>query len=243
VLTTDAQGMASTPVIPLVAGPIALEAICPPARQVANFMAVAGEASVQAVPPTLYVAEGATVSWTLEAVATLGAAPASELVMEWTGSAGLSLSSAQTVTDGTGISTASAMAGPLSGGATANATACGWGTLCADFQAIGVGADRLRLALVSNGTGVVAVRVVDAAGDAVAGASVTVDQTVTAGALCLGPGRCPAVPVVAAGTSTVASDWNGLLSVVPLGWAGGPAVTHLAFSVGSAGFLTLDVGN
>lgn len=120
--------------------------------------------------------------------------------------------------------------------------------MCAAFQAVGVGPDALRVQVVS-GTGAVSgaapslvvLQAIDTAGHAVAGASVTVYQTASEAVACPSRGRCPAAPVVASGTSTAVSDVAGLVRVLPVVWAGGAGVTHLAASVGTQGFVALDL--
>ena len=82
----------------------------------------------------------------------------------------------------------------------------------------------------------------DGAGHSVAGAAVTVYQTVTALTLdCPPQGRCPAQPVLASKVTVATTDENGLVSVMPLMVTGSATSTQMAFSVGSAGFATARV--
>ncbi|SNT27280.1 IPT/TIG domain-containing protein [Granulicella rosea] len=254
--STDANGTVSTVVEPMVAGEVDLQAVVGSLSLLAtvSFQASAGQASVTAVQPSLYVAEDATVNWTVGAVLQWNGAAAVGQVVTWTGSAGFSLGSGQsglfqTGTNGVGATQASAVVGPLAANAIASAAACSWGTVCVGFQATGVSASLLR-ALVVSGTGSVVsggsptpvvLQVIDTAGHPVAGAAVTIYQTANEALACPAQGRCPAAPVMASATSSGVSDTGGLLSVTPLVWAGGAGVTHMAASVGTQGFVALEL--
>ncbi len=109
--TTDANGMVSTTVQPLVAGVVSLQAVCGPLVQTVSFLASAGQASVTPVQPALYVAEQATVVWTPAAVATLNGVAAVDQVVTWTGSSGFAAGAYQTATDATGATQAASVVG------------------------------------------------------------------------------------------------------------------------------------
>jgi hypothetical protein len=85
----------------------------------------------------------------------------------------------------------------------------------------------------------VVVQVTDGAGHAVAGATVSVYQTVEPGAACSGRGRCPAEAVVAQAQSSGVSDVDGMVSVTPLQQSGVAEVTNMVVTVGTQGFVSL----
>jgi hypothetical protein len=86
----------------------------------------------------------------------------------------------------------------------------------------------------------VVVRVTDSGGDPVAGAAVSIYQTVDAEEMaCPTRGRCPIAPVLAASTASAISDANGLVSVAPMQVAGVGEVTNLAMAAGTQGFVSL----
>jgi hypothetical protein len=85
----------------------------------------------------------------------------------------------------------------------------------------------------------VVVMVTDAAGHPVAGATVSVYQTVEPGAACPARGRCPAEAVVEQGQTSGVSDADGLLSVTPLQESGVAEVTNIVVTTGTQGFASL----
>jgi hypothetical protein len=113
----------------------------------------------------------------------------------------------------------------------ATAQACGWnassGAPCATLSAVAVPPSAFALVLVSGagqaiGSGgsfaPVVVQVQDAAGHPVAGAAVTVHQSLDAWQpACPVHGACPVPePLGAASSATLVSDINGLVSLTPL---------------------------
>jgi hypothetical protein len=126
-------------------------------------------------------------------------------------------------------------------------------TQTANFTVVGIPPDVWEVTVVSGSNqsvsgGVslnpVVVQVTDGAGHTVAGATVTVGQTVRAfDASCPAEGRCPASAALASGTSTVVSDANGDVSVTPMVVAGVGTTTSLEFSAGLQGFATAVVSS
>jgi hypothetical protein len=86
----------------------------------------------------------------------------------------------------------------------------------------------------------VVVMVTDASGNPVAGAAVTIHQTVAAAEMpCPSRGPCPIAPVLAASQSAGVADVNGLVSVTPMQLAGTAEVTNVAVAAGTQGFVAL----
>jgi len=139
--------------------------------------------------------------------------------------------------------------GPLAPGAQALLSACAWTSVCATFTAQGVDQADLRIVAVSGAGQTVAgggdltpvvLRITDMAADPVAGAVVEIYQTVVAWQPpCPDRGRCPIAPVLASSQSSVVSDENGLVTVMPQQLTGVAETTHLAAATGTEGFLSL----
>jgi hypothetical protein len=199
--------------------------------------------------PVEYIAAGATVVWSPQVSLVENGAPAAGTAVAWSSAAGMTVSPATGAAGSNGMAQTAAVAGPLAAGAQAAGQACAWTTVCASFAAEGVDPAGWRLVLVSGAGQSVAVsaafapvvlRVTDAGGDPVAGAAVSIYQTVDAAEMaCPARGPCPIAPVLAASNTTAVSDANGLVSVVPMQMAGVGEVTNLAVATGTQGFASL----
>ena len=87
--------------------------------------------------------------------------------------------------------------------------------------------------------GAVVLRVTDGSGHAVAGAPVSVYQTVDGTVVCPGQGRCPLAQVYEKGQTAAVSDTNGLVSLGPMQMLGVAETTNIAASTGTQGFVSL----
>ncbi len=256
-LVTNANGLASSAVTGTQAGTLTLSgtATLATGNQTvsAPLMVLANVRTVSGTPLTTYVAEATILSENIALSAVQNGAVAPGQGVVWTGIAGYSIGATNGTTDGTGSANVSATIGPLAGGASAQATGCMWQTVCVTYEAHGVSASVWAVAVASGGNqtvsggatlaGVVA-RVTDAVGHPVAGAQVSVGQTVRAfDAPCPVEGRCPAAPVLATGSVTLTTDGNGEVTVVPLVVSGMATQTSLAFSAGLQGFATAVVSS
>jgi len=249
VALTDATGMASTTVTATMFGAVTVTAAAVGASETASFNAVTQ--SVTALQAVEYLAAGATVAWTPQVGVVENGAAAAGTSVAWTGSAGMVLSPAGSVANAMGVAQSAAVAGPLAAGVQATGQACAWTTVCAGFAAVGVDPSAWRVVVVSGaGQTVTApaafapvvVRVTDASGNPVAGATVSIYQTVDAAEMaCPARGPCPIAPVLAASSATAVSDANGLVSVTPMQVAGVGEVTNLAVATGTEGFAALSI--
>jgi hypothetical protein len=247
VVATDATGLAAATVTATAFGPVTLQATAVGAVVTAAFAAVAR--AVTAVHAVECIAAGATVAWTPKVSVVENGAAAVGTTVQWSSSVGMGVSPATGVAGANGMAQAAAVAGPLAAGAQATGLACAWTTVCASFAAVGVDPAAWRLVVVSGaGQAVpagaafapVVVMVTDVTGDPVAGAAVSIYQTVDAAEMaCPARGPCPVAPVVAASTASAISDANGLVSVVPMQVAGVGEVTNLAVAAGTQGFVSL----
>ncbi len=254
-VATDQNGAASTGVMGQTAGAATLVAGLSSslggASVSAGLQVVADQESLNAANPAIYVAEQASFNEVLTVMATLNGSPANGTAVSWTAKGAVTLAAGSSTTDASGGARVQANWGPLAAGATAEADACAWTIVCAPFEAYGVASSALTLTVVSGATqtlasGGVPVPVVamvnDAAGHAVAGAMVTVYQTVSAGSTpCPATGRCPAAPVLATEVDTLTSDGNGLVSQNPKTIGGTATETKLLLTVGTQGSATAEV--
>ncbi|MCU1324360.1 MAG: hypothetical protein JWM43_4009 [Acidobacteriaceae bacterium] len=195
-----------------------------------------------------YVAAGATFVRSPQVSFTDNSGTVTGTPVVWTGTTGIGVGSGAYFLDGDGMASVPVTLRSLGAGVRAMGSACGWrGTVCAGFAAEGVAPEALQAEIVSgagqalpvDGTfAAVVVRVTDGLGHPVAGAVVEFHQTVVSGAVCAGPGRCPAQAVLLQGTSELVSDVDGFASVRPLQVAG-QEVTNLVVTAGTQGFVLL----
>ncbi len=250
-VTTDASGMASILVTGASAGTVKLvasAALPTGAKSVtADLQVVANQLSLTALNPMLYVAEGAILGESLSVAAIENGSPALGLGVAWQGSTGLTGALPATETDGSGTASAWVTVGPLAAGATASAAACAWSTVCAPFSATAIALASLSATIVSGGSQTVSggaalapmvIDVSDGAGHPVAGAPVSVYQTVTAWTVCPDRGRCPAAAVLASNADALVSGMDGTVTITPLAITGQATETEIAVAVGTQGFVS-----
>ena len=251
-LTTNTAGLVASEVTGTQVGNVTLEATAQlptgAATVSAPLVVEANTFAVTALVPQFYVAAGATVAETLGLTALENGSGAAGQAVSWTGAVGFALTGGSSTTNASGAAAMGATVGPLAGGASATGKGCVWGTVCAQFTATGVAAEVWQVVVVSGGNqsvsggaalNPVVVEVTDAAGHPLAGAGVSVGQTVRAfDASCPAEGRCPVGAVLASGSSSGVSDANGEVSVTPMGVPGVATTTSLAFSAGLQGFAT-----
>ena len=251
-IVTDAQGMISTAVTPLSAGTITLLATEGGVQQSISFTAVPGalppQLSIVALNPAVYIASGAAISLPLNAIATYNSLPATNQGVQWTLASGFAAAATNTVTNSSGSTSEAAILGPLVPGAHAVASACAWGSICAQFDGFGVDVSAETITVVSGAAqsvvggaplNSVVITVVDGAGHAVAAAQVSVYQTASAFVKCPTSGRCPAAVILASRATVELSGIDGSITITPLVIPGTATQTDIALSVGTQGFATV----
>lgn len=251
-LFTDSSGVASSIVIPLADGAITLSAASSIGTVTASFSAFTRVQTITATNPILYLAEGSVLTWTPQVtLADNGASPAG-ITVQWNPLSGpISFHPATSISDAQASAQTSATTGPLAAHTQATGEACAWSTLCAPLTVHGVANSRLRLHAVSGtqqdlsaptAFAPVILKVTDIAGHPVAGAEVTLHQTVEPWLPpCPDAGRCPIPPVYATSTTTLVSGLDGTVTFSPLelpGRSGQPGVTNIVAATGTQGFLS-----
>ncbi len=182
---------------------------------------------LSSLTPALSLAAGATVSWPTEALVLNDGTPTAGQSVAWQTGAGLRAASAAAVeTDGGGIAAKLLTAGPLSEGQQAAATACLNGTTqCVTFNAFGARPEYATLqamagtrqTIAASATpGLISLRVLDMDGNPMAGATVTLYQSLYAWAPpCPARGRCIQPEFLGAQSAMSTSALDGTVSFIP----------------------------
>jgi hypothetical protein len=249
-LQTNGQGIASTFVTAEGAGAIALQAVGVDGTAAASFNAIVQVRTAVAMQPVEYVAAGVTFGWTAQLSVSDNTASTAGVPVLWQTLSGPAVESpGQSFANAAGMAETQVTVASLASSAQAVFSGCAWTSVCADFTLLGVNAADLRVAVVSGAGQTisvggsfspVALMVTDTSSHPVAGAVVEVYQTVDAWQpACPDRGRCPIAPVLASSRLSVASDANGLLTVMPEQLAGVAGSTNMGVVVGTQGFVTL----
>ncbi len=182
---------------------------------------------LSSLTPSLSLAAGATVSWTTQALVLNNGAPMSGQSVAWQTAPGITAATTVAVqTDARGIAAKLLTAGPLSEGQTASATACLNGTSqCVTYKAFGARPEYAWLQAVSGTSqslpastapGMISLRVLDMNGNSLAGATVTLYQSLYAWAPpCPAHGRCPQPQLLGTQAAIATSALDGTVSFTP----------------------------
>lgn len=207
---------------------------------------------VNALTPFISVATGATVNWTTEALVLNNGTPVSGQSVTWQSdcTCGITVQGGSTATNANGIATRALTLAPSSAGTEDTATACVNGTQnCATFTAL---AARPEYGYVEAVTGttqsaaigsipdVIVLRLRDMNGNAMAGGTVTLHQSLYAWAPpCPVHGRCAASPLLATQTATATSDNAGLVVFTPASIPGVATNTAAVATTGNSSTLPI----
>jgi hypothetical protein len=255
VVTTDATGLAETPLMGVAAGSVTVSGTeMSGGASVKATIADANPLQVVTIGAAAqYLAAGAAGSWTVSLTATQDGAAAAGVPVAWSTTAtGFTLMPATGVTAANGtegvVAQVSAIASGANGELANVMTGCVWTSVCASWTVYGVAASQWMIA-VSNGGGqsvvlgvtptVVKLLVTDGAGHALPGAAVNIYQTAYAweGACAL-KGACASAPVLMTARSSAVSDGNGMVQVTPMEAPGVAQVVRIAAATGTQGFAT-----
>jgi hypothetical protein len=208
--------------------------------------------SIAAVSGTLHLAAGAVFNWSPEAIVLSGGLPYPGQSVSWSAGTNAAVASPAVTSNANGMAWTQVTAGPMAIGATATVNAClAGGNGCAAFSIaavdpgtaglIGVGGVTQILG-VSDTVAPVVLRVTDAAGDPLAGATVSFYETLRQWTPpCPAGGVCPQGPVLAQQTVQAVSDANGLTTLDPLSDGGVPTQLDALAVTGNSATLTISV--
>ena len=254
VVTTDATGLAQTPLMGVAAGSVTVSGTEMSGGASAKAT-IADADPVRVVTigaAAQYLAAGAAGSWSLSLAATQDGVAAAGVPVGWTSSAmGFVLTPAAGVTAANGTEGVVAQVAAIASGSTNVVTGCAWTSACASWTAYGVAPPQWVITVVSGGAqslarGVapapVVMQVTDSAGHPLPGAAVNFYQTVYAweGACGL-RGTCAAAPVLRTVRSSGVSDGGGMVQVMPVEVAGVAQVVRIAAAAGTRGLAVASV--
>ncbi|HEX2917126.1 MAG TPA: IPT/TIG domain-containing protein [Edaphobacter sp.] len=251
-LTTDSAGIIRTSVTPLSSGAITFTAASSIGSVTSTFTAIPRVQTVTALGPQLYLAEDAVLTWSPQVSLSDNGASTTGVPVQWTRLSGpLSFNPTQSLASAQSVAQTTATAGPFTTRDHAYASACAWNSICADFAVNSVSIEQLQLVPVSGSTqsipasatySPVILRITDSESHPVAGASITIHQTLQPSQpSCPPQGRCPIAPIFQSSSSTLLSGLDGSVAIAPLATSGVFGTTHLAASTGTAGFIAVDL--
>ncbi len=254
-VVTDEGGHATLPVVPQAgAGQTRVVAALSNGESVTAQFTAGVAPAIAATNPVLYVAAGASVSWTPTVEVQSAGVPLASAGVNWTaGGLGVTVPSTASTTNSAGLAQIGVTVGPLAAGATAIVYGCEVQSpsTCAQFTANAVHAELAQLVGVSGvgqtlvaGTvpAPVTFEVTDAAGHPLAGATVNFYELLQAWqAPCPSTGRCPTPETLGTQVVTAASDQNGMVSLTPLADLSQPTVLTVNVTAGQAASLVFQI--
>lgn len=251
-LSTDASGRVTTLVTPLASGTFALNAVSNIGSVTSTLTVIPRIQTVTALNPEIFLAQKAVLTWTPQVSLSDNGATTTGVAVQWSSPSGsVTFNPTQSLANQQSIAQTTATAGPFAGSSQTTASACAWSTICGTFTINSISDGALRLSIVSGAAqsispsatfAPVILQVSDPDGHPVAGASVTIYQTVEPWLpLCPPRGRCPIAPIYQSSSTTLISGLDGTIQVSPLEVPGTPERTHLAAATGASGFLTLNL--
>ena len=204
------------------------------------------------ISPMLSVAAGATVTWTVEALALNNGLPLSNQSVAWQSASGITASGNGALTNGSGIATQTLTVGPLTEGQTATSTACLNGSAqCVPYTAFGAHPELATLVAVSGTSqsltaseiaSQITLRVLDTDGNPMAGGTVTLYQAIYAWTPpCAPHGRCAQPELLSSQTATATSAIDGTVTFAAASIAG-VATNTLGLAVtGDTGSVSITI--
>ncbi len=183
--------------------------------------------TLASLTPMLSLAAGASITWTVQALALKNGNPASAQSVAWqSASSAITLQTGAVLTNSSGIAAKALTVGPLTEGQTVSATACVNGTTqCVTYTAYGARPEYASLTAVSgvsqslpvSGTASqITLRVLDMDGNPMAGATVTLYQALYAWAPpCPTHGRCAEAQLLSTQAATATSALDGSVTFTP----------------------------
>jgi hypothetical protein len=252
-LSTDSSGKVSTFITPLQPGVFTLSAASSIGNISAASTAIPRVQTITPLLPQLYVAQKSVLSWNPQVSLADNAAATNGIPVRWTPLSGpLTFNPATSLSNDSSIAQTTATAGPFLTANSATASACAWNSICSSFTVTSIDDAALQLSVLSGAQQAVSVaasfmpvvlRIEDASGHPVAGATVTVHQTLQpwSSVPCPSQGRCPIPPTGSTASASLMSGLDGTVVITPLESVSSPEITLLAAATGTAGFLSLEL--
>lgn len=252
-VTTGGDGAASLSVTPVDATSSTITASLSNGAKIQSTFRGGTPPSVAGLTPSLSLAAGASTTWTTQALVLKGGVPQSGQVVAWQNGTGFSGSATGTaITGANGIAAKNLSVGPLTTGQQAAAKACLNGTTqCIMFTATGADPATATLSAVSGISQSVAVgqtpeqiilRVRDAAGNPLAGATVRLWQALYAWAPpCPPHGRCAQAELLSMQSATAVSAVDGSVAFSPAGMAGAATNTLAVAATGTSAMVNVAI--
>lgn len=202
--------------------------------------------------PVLYLAQGAAFAWAPQALVLSQGSPLAGVNISWAGGPGANPAAGLTPSSSSGIATGNVALGPLGSGATAQLHAClPSNVACASFSVISVHVETAALAAiagagqsmnVSQQPAPVILRITDAVGDPMAGATVNFYQVLRVWTpACSGTNRCPSGAVLASTQTQLTSDERGMVTLAALTRNTAPTRLSVTATVGSQSTLSFQI--
>ncbi|HTV05279.1 MAG TPA: IPT/TIG domain-containing protein [Acidobacteriaceae bacterium] len=205
--------------------------------------------TISALTPNLYLAAGATAQWFPEGLVLENGAPAADTAVTWTPvTSGVTAPTSASLSGSNGIVTQQLAAGPLSAGITVPVNACISGaTICTQFNVISVSPSTAQLTPISGITQNIPVgqlftpivlQVTDPSGDPLAGAVVTIYETLDAWTLACPPQSvCSPAPLIQKQALQLTSAADGTVTLNPISASGQPVRLYVTAVTGSSAML------
>ncbi len=209
--------------------------------------------AISAITPNLFLAIGATVQWNPQGLVLNNGIPSSGAVVTWTPSAtGVSVPTTDSLSSSDGIVTQQIAAGPLNAGDVIPVKACLENvTTCAQFTVVAVHTQTAQL-IAESGTSQsieaysdlapVTLEVTDAVGHPMAGAVVTLYETLDEWTpRCPAHGVCPPAPLLEQQTVQATSATDGTVILTPLSIDGRPTRLFVTAVSGESATLNFEL--
>jgi IPT/TIG domain len=209
--------------------------------------------AISPLTPDLYLAAGATAQWTPQGLVLMNGTPAANAAVSWTPvTSGVSAPTTASLSAGNGIVTQQLTAGPLAIGITVPVNACiSTGTACAQFNVVSVSPLTAQLTPIagiaqniptSQAFTPITLEVTDPAGDPIAGAIVTVYETLDAWTPdCAAQAACPPAPLIQQKTVELTSASDGTITLNPITNSGQPVRLYITAVTGASALLNFDL--
>ena len=253
-VTTNGAGVATLMLAPTSSAATRVAASLTNGASVSAEFSGSAAPAIAAVTPALYVAIGAQVSWQPTALVLSGGNAVSGAGVTWSSTtSGVSVATAGSSTNQAGQATTTVTVGPLAALATATLSACQAqsASSCAQFTISAVHTETALLMGVSGagqqlqGSAApvpVVLKVTDAVGHPLAGATVNFYETLSAWQpSCPAEGRCPATETLGTQTVNETSDANGLVTLTPMTLSGQATTLMVNATTGTQSSLVFSI--